>query len=216
MKILALEFSSERRSAAVVEVDASGQIATLGAAFEMGGHRAIGLVESALANAKSEREEIEVLAVGLGPGSYTGIRGAIALAQGWELGRTVRLRGISSVECIAAQAQSAGMSGEVSVIVDAQRNEFYLATYELGPQTRRELNPLRLASFAEIEAAAKSSRVVGPDAAKWFPSAQSIYPDATTLGTLAAARTDFTPGGSLVPIYLRETAFKKAPPPRAI
>jgi len=45
------------------------------------------LVERALAEAKVERGQIECVAVGLGPGSYTGIRGAIALAQGWQLAR---------------------------------------------------------------------------------------------------------------------------------
>src|SRR3954449_7815273 len=100
MKILAVEFSSERRSVAVVE---NGRV--LGEAFEMGGRVAIGLVERALAEAKVEREQIECIAVGIGPGSYTGIRGAISLAQGWQLARDIKLLSISSVECMAAQAQ---------------------------------------------------------------------------------------------------------------
>ncbi|MGZ5566967.1 MAG: tRNA threonylcarbamoyladenosine biosynthesis protein TsaB, partial [Limisphaerales bacterium] len=80
MKILAVEFSSERRSVAVVE---NGRV--LGEAFEMGGRAAIALVERALATSNVDREQIECIAVGTGPGSYTGIRGAISLAQGWQL-----------------------------------------------------------------------------------------------------------------------------------
>ena len=43
------------------------------------------MIEEALREAGLEREQIEVLAVGLGPGSYTGIRVALSLAQGWQL-----------------------------------------------------------------------------------------------------------------------------------
>ena len=52
------------------------------------------MIESALAEAKIEREQIEVIAVGLGPGSYTGIRAAISVAQGWQLARGVKLLGV--------------------------------------------------------------------------------------------------------------------------
>src|SRR5277367_3825017 len=102
MKILAVEFSSTERSVAVVQcagADASGPL-VLGRASETNDHRALALVEEALKQAGCEREEIETIAVGLGPGSYTGIRGAIAFAQGWHLGRGVQLIGISSVECL--------------------------------------------------------------------------------------------------------------------
>ncbi len=121
----------------------------LGRAEETSGHRALGLVEEALRRAHCEREEIEAIAVGLGPGSYTGIRGAIALAQGWQLGRGINLLGLGSVESLAARAAQEKMSGPVNIIIDAQRSEFYLARYEIGPASWRELEGLRLASFAE-------------------------------------------------------------------
>jgi len=65
-----------------------------------------------------------VLAVGLGPGSYTGIRVALSIAQGWQLAGGVKLLGLSSVECVAAQAQAEKISGRVNVLIDAQRNDF--------------------------------------------------------------------------------------------
>ena len=85
----------------------------LGEAVETGGRstNALGLVEDALRQAQLDRAQIECLAVGLGPGSYNGIRLAIALAQGWQLARPVKLLGISSAECLAAQAQAEGISG---------------------------------------------------------------------------------------------------------
>ena len=48
------------------------------------GH-AFGLVEDALRQAQLDRAQIECLAIGLGPGSYNGMRLAIAVAQGWQL-----------------------------------------------------------------------------------------------------------------------------------
>jgi hypothetical protein len=74
---------------------------------------------------------------------------------------------------------------------------------------------LRLAPLAEIQALAGAGQaLLGPDIARWFGSGKDLYPAAVMLGRLACARRDFVPGETLEPIYLRETAFKKAPPPR--
>jgi tRNA threonylcarbamoyladenosine biosynthesis protein TsaB len=212
MKILAVEFSSESRSVAVLEGGA-----LLGHAAENGGRRVIGLVEAALQEAGCEREEVETIAVGLGPGSYNGIRAAIAFAQGWQLGRGVNLIGISSVECLAARAEMEKIFGLVNIVVDAQRNEFYLARFEIGAGVRRAVEPLRLAALAEIEKRdAAAEKIIGPDITPWFPRAVNLYPDAAVLGSLATGRGDFVSGDKLEPIYLRETAFKKAPPLRIL
>src|SRR5206468_746207 len=128
MKILALEFSSERRSVAIVD---DGRVC--GRASEPGAHRgqALRLVETALREAGLEREQVDCLAVGLGPGSYTGIRSAIALAQGWQLALGTRTLGVSSVEVLAAAAHLEKIRGRVNIVIDAQRNEYYLAGYEI-------------------------------------------------------------------------------------
>jgi tRNA threonylcarbamoyl adenosine modification protein YeaZ len=217
MKILAVEFSSAQRSVAVVQTGGDANHVLLGRAVESGGRRSLGLVEEALRQARCEREEIETLAIGLGPGSYTGIRGAIALAQGWQLGRGVNVIGLSSVECLAAGAEQEKIFGPVNIVIDAQRNEFYLARYEIAQGAWREVEGLRLASFAEIEELARrGEQVLGPGVVQWFPSARNLYPDAAILGRLASDRQDFVPAEKLEPIYLRETAFKKAPPSRAL
>ncbi len=189
----------------------------LGRAVESGQHRALGLVEDALRQAHCEREEIAAVAVGLGPGSYTGIRGAIALAQGWQLGRGVHVLGLSSVECLAAGAEREKIFGPVNIIIDAQREEFYLARYEISPGVWREREALRLASMAEVEQLVRGGEpLLGPGVTQWFQSARNLYPDAAILGRLASGRRDFVPGEKLEPIYLRETAFKKAPPSRIV
>lgn len=219
MKILAVEFSSEERSVAIVEKLPGEQSRLRGSALEKGGRsaHAFALIEQALQQAKTEREEIDCVVVGLGPGSYTGIRAAIALAQGWQLAREIKLVGISSVECLAAQAFANGTRGHVNFIVDAQRNEFYLATYEMNESGFNEIEPLRLAPFAEVEKRiAEQQFVFGPDAKRMFPGAQDLYPHAAMLGQLACEKTAFVSGETLEPIYLREVSFVKAPPSRVI
>jgi tRNA threonylcarbamoyladenosine biosynthesis protein TsaB len=217
MKILAVEFSSKARNVAVLQCGDGSSPALLGRAAESSVRRPLGLTSDALHAARCEREDIEAIAIGLGPGSYTGIRGAIALAQGWQLGRGVQLLGVSSVECLAAQAAEEKIFGPVNIVIDAQRNEFYLARYEIGPGRWNRAEALRLAPFAEIEQLHRAGqRIIGPDASQWFATAQEIYPDAAILGRLACGRRDFVPGEKLEPIYLREVSYTKAPPARAI
>ena len=219
MKILAVEFSSELRSVALVEKLPDGTSRVRGSALEKGGRNAhaFDLVELALQEAKMEREEIDCIAVGIGPGSYTGIRAAIALAQDGHLGHELKLVGISSVECLAAQTFADGIRGRASFIVDAQRNEFYLATYEMGENGFSEIEPLHLATFVEVEKRiAENQLVFGPDVKRLFAKAQDLYPNGEMLGQLASQETDFVSGEKLEPIYLREVSFVKAPPPRVI
>lgn len=210
MKILALEFSSPQRSVAVLWRDEFHEsVSGAAAPFTM--------IDDALREAKLEREQVECIVVGLGPGSYTGIRAAISIVQGWQLARGIKLLGISSAQCIAAQAQMGGLIGRVNVIVDAQREEFYLAAYELTINGAREIEPLRIVTAAEVRGRADGGEtLIGPEVSRWFPSGKAVFPRAAMLGRLALNRTDFVPGEKLVPIYLRETKFVKAPPPRVI
>ncbi|MGO8928624.1 MAG: tRNA (adenosine(37)-N6)-threonylcarbamoyltransferase complex dimerization subunit type 1 TsaB [Limisphaerales bacterium] len=219
MKILALEFSSPQRSVAVVQERTDARPMALGEAIETGARstNALGLVEDALRQAQLDRAQIECLVIGLGPGSYNGIRLAIALAQGWQLARPVKLLGISSAECLAAEAQTEGVFGRVHVVIDAQRGEFYLAGYDLSVETSREIEPLRLATLPDVQACRQAGGIiVGPEVTNWFPGSRVLFPRAATLGRLARGRTGFVPGEQLEPIYLRATQFVKAPPPRIV
>jgi tRNA threonylcarbamoyladenosine biosynthesis protein TsaB len=214
MTILALEFSSPQRSVAVLR---TGGGAVAAEVIEAGGHgtNTFGMIEHALAEAKIEREQIDATAVGLGPGSYTGIRTAISLAQGWQLARGVKLLGVSSADAIAAQARAEKILGRVNVVIDAQRNEFYLATYEITPDSWREITPLKILPLSEVRSrATEGGMFIGPEVTKWFPNGRIIFPSAGMLAGLAERRSNFLPGEKLVPIYLRETNFVKAPPSR--
>ncbi len=216
MKILALDFSSPQRSVAVLS---SGTAPACEVMDSAPGRtmKPFALIESALREAQLEREAIECIAVGLGPGSYAGIRVAISLAQGWQLATGVKLLGISSAEVIAAQAVVAGVRGKFNVVIDAQRGEFYFAGYEAGNGIALEIAPLRLATANEVEERVRAGELlIGPEATKWFPAGQVFSPGAATLSRLARGRTDYQAGENLTPIYLRETTFIKAPPTRLL
>ena len=209
MTILALEFSSARRSAAL----ARGGKLLAEAAEQTGGRGtdAFGLIEKVLAGGSVLREEIEVIAVGLGPGSYTGVRAAIAVAQGWQLARGTRLLGLGSVDSLAAQAQAENVFGRVHIALDAQRGEFYLSVWEISKNERTEISALKIVSAAEIAARQAAGEIcAGPEMNR------ALFPSAARLATLAAGRTDFVAGGRLEPIYLRETSFVKAPAARPV
>ncbi len=220
MKMLALEFSSPQRSVAVLNADRRGSVVATSEVVEAApGNemKPLGMIEAALQQIGLEREQIECLAVGLGPGSYNGIRVAIALAQGWQLASGVKLLGVSSADCVAAQAAADGVTGKLSVVIDAQRAEFYLARYELGVEGWREVIPLRLTTQDEVSESMRAGQaLIGPEVTRWFANGRVVLPRAEMLGRLALVRTDFVSGEKLEPLYLRQANFVKAPPPRAL
>jgi tRNA threonylcarbamoyl adenosine modification protein YeaZ len=218
MKILAIDFSSPQRSVAVLEAVPAAAGLRWSEVVETGAPQtsAFGMIDRALEETGFGRETIDCLAVGIGPGSYTGIRASIALAQGWELMGGTKLLAISSVETIATEAADSGLVGPAAVLVDAQRNEFYMARYEMGAGAAREIEPLRLVTLPEAQTAAAKTQVIGPEVTRWFPDGRLVFPRAATLARLAMNRSDFLPGESIQPIYLRETKFVKAPPPRVL
>ncbi len=174
---------------------------------------AMAMIEEILRQAAWDHEAIECIAVGLGPGSYTGIRSAIALAQGWALARDVRLLGISSVEVLAATARAEGLRGAIRFVIDAQRGDFYRADYDLDVAAARLTEPLAIVGRDEL-LRTSGGTIVGPEADEL--GGTRMFPDAAQLGLLADGQKNFVVGESLEPIYLRETNFVKAPPPRVL
>jgi tRNA threonylcarbamoyladenosine biosynthesis protein TsaB len=215
MKILALEFSANERSVALAETHAEGLIRVLSSVRESDfrGITGLSIIDRVLTEAKVAPGDVTRVAVGLGPGSYTGIRSAIAIAQGWQLGRNVEIVGISSVVCLAEQARALRLFGLVTIVIDAQREELYVARYRVEEVGVAELDALRIAPPSKVST---PDLIIGPEATKHFPGGRDLVPSAETLARLAARATNFTPGELLEPIYLRPAAFVKAPAPRQI
>jgi tRNA threonylcarbamoyl adenosine modification protein YeaZ len=201
MKILALDFSTLRRSAAIVdengnEISSSTQQAQrAGSPFPLISET-LGVISPA---------EIDAIAIGLGPGSYTGIRSSLAIAQGWNLARSIPAAGVSSAEAIAFAAVEKGLRGEVEVVIDAQRNELYSAIYNLTSETFSLIRPLKILAQPETK------KLIGPEANRWSEEGIIIEPGAVAIGKLAARAKKFGPPETLEAIYLREPSFVKAP-----
>jgi len=120
------------------------------------------------------------------------------------------VQGVDSLEALARGEQAGGRRGEVTLAVDAQRGEFYLARFELADGGIRNVEPTRLAKRKEYESLLTAGRpVIGPGLGDTFPTAEHV-------GCLAAGRCDFVEASQLEPVYLRQVDFVKAPPQREI
>jgi tRNA threonylcarbamoyl adenosine modification protein YeaZ len=137
----------------------------------------------------------EQIIVGLGPGSYAGVRIAIATALGLRSASKAKLVGIPSICALDVEAS------DYCVIGDARRQSFFFARVENGQLAEGPV----LDSPAELEAKIQKLTlpVYASERLPQFPVAKLAYPSA---GRLAEVARLYTGGidGILEPIYLRE------------
>jgi tRNA threonylcarbamoyl adenosine modification protein YeaZ len=89
------------------------------------------LVEAVLADAGIVRQDLTAIAVGVGPGPFTGLRVGLVTAR--TLGHVLELPvyGVCTLDVLAAEAVGTGtVSGDFLVATDARRKEVYLASYD--------------------------------------------------------------------------------------
>ncbi|MDR0882102.1 MAG: tRNA (adenosine(37)-N6)-threonylcarbamoyltransferase complex dimerization subunit type 1 TsaB [Candidatus Adiutrix sp.] len=78
--------------------------------------------------------DLNLLAVGRGPGSFTGLRTGLALAKGLALGAGLPVAGLSSLEVVAAPAiWGESPAGLVAPVIDARHRQIFTALYEAAP-----------------------------------------------------------------------------------
>ncbi len=87
------------------------------------------LVRSALDEARIEPVELDEVAFGAGPGSFTGLRIACGIAQGIAYGARVPVRAVSSLMAVAQACRAASGCDAVIAAIDARMNEVYWAAY---------------------------------------------------------------------------------------
>jgi tRNA threonylcarbamoyl adenosine modification protein YeaZ len=121
-KTLAIDTSTSRTSVAIIDGDI-----ILFSGFRDGatahGPSLPALVQEALALG-----DVDEVVVGMGPGPFTGLRVGIAFAQSFALARDIPVRGVCSLDAIAAQINEK----DFIVTVDARRKEVYWARYKDG------------------------------------------------------------------------------------
>lgn len=115
-------------------------------------------IDALLAEQGVARGELACIVVGRGPGSFTGVRIAMATAKGVASALGVGLVGVSSLDAVAWNAQAAGVRGPLAVVADAMRKEVYPVRYQLTGEGVWRLGPDRVvkaeAAAAELAACA--------------------------------------------------------------
>ncbi|ULU27165.1 tRNA (adenosine(37)-N6)-threonylcarbamoyltransferase complex dimerization subunit type 1 TsaB [Dyella terrae] len=125
MKLLAIETSTEACSVALIrgdEVIARSEIAPRRHA-----ELVLPMADALLAEAGLGRHALDVIAVGRGPGAFTGVRLGISLAQGMALALDVPVVTVSSLAALALEAPED--DADILAVIDARMGEIYAASY---------------------------------------------------------------------------------------
>ena len=129
MLTLALDTANDRIAVALA---GEGKAIVRSEAISRGhAERLFPLIDEVLAAAQIEIDCVTRIAVNVGPGSFTGIRIAVAAARGLGLALGIPVVGIDSLQLIAASLEEPA-DGPVLSAVDARRGEVYAALY--GPK----------------------------------------------------------------------------------
>ncbi|UYL00739.1 tRNA (adenosine(37)-N6)-threonylcarbamoyltransferase complex dimerization subunit type 1 TsaB [Pantoea ananatis] len=132
VRILALDTATEACSAALLngqQIDARFEIAPRDHT-----QRILPLVAELLQSQQLELTELDALAFGRGPGSFTGVRIGIGIAQGLALGAALPMAGISTLATLAQGAWRLQGATRVLTAIDARMGEVYWAEYQRDEQ----------------------------------------------------------------------------------
>lgn len=195
MKVLAIDTSTDVR----VAVGRDGDVVARAVIEQARQHveQLMPLVARALTEAQLSVGDLDLIAVGLGPGPFTGLRVGIVTAQLLASVNRIPLRGVCSLDIVAVHA-AGQFAGEFVVASDARRKELYWARYSSagvrldGPQVSApDLVP--------------DLPVVGPGA-QVYPQVHRgrdpLGPESVEVGVLAARPDAFADAGT-EPLYLR-------------
>jgi tRNA threonylcarbamoyladenosine biosynthesis protein TsaB len=157
--------------------------------------------------------DIDRLAVGVGPGSFTGLRIGLATARSLAQARGLPLAGVSSLAALAAPVNAE----RVAAVIDARRGEVFAALWEARRQT---LAPVAVPP-AELAALLPDCTVAVGDGAIRFrdeleAAGATVPPEDSQLHRMSAAWIcrlgDWTESAPVLPSYLREPDAKPKPP----
>ena len=231
MKLLAIDCSTERMSVALAQGDR--RWTHEGAGGAQASATLIPAIMGLLDEAQLTLKELDAIAFGRGPGAFTGLRTACAVAQGLALGAKLRLLPIDSLLMLAHAALRSNPSllegmqrsnpqfFRVLSVLDARMGQVYVAAYQHGPDGWR---CLQAPSLSQPEALVLPAD--WQEQGFWLASnAHAIYPEAFAstlsqggvafeawpqamamldLATLAYARGESVSPAEALPLYVRD------------
>ena len=161
------------------------------------------MLEALLRSAGAGWRDLDAIAVGIGPGNFTGVRLSVAAARGVGLARRIPLHGVSRLEAAAF-----GLPRPCLVALDARMGRVYLQRFgqpESAPQiAMADAIPANLVQGAACAAGDAAERV-----APGLPVRAPTLPLAHAMARIAGARP--APAGRPAPLYLLPA---DAAPPR--
>jgi len=220
MKLLAIDCSTERMSVALAQGERRWTHEGGGGA--QASATLIPAIMGLLDEAQLSLKELDAIAFGQGPGAFTGLRTACAVAQGLALGAKLRLLPIDSLLMLAHAALSSNpQSSRVLSVLDARMGQVYAAAYEHGPEGWRCLQAPFLSQPETLVlpsgwqeqgfVLASNAHAIYPDA---FASnlsqggvAIEAWPQAEVmldLAALAYARGESVSPAEALPLYVRD------------
>ena len=169
-------------------------------------------VADALLACQLKPNDIRAVAVSIGPGSFTGLRVGLTFAKTFAWLNDAKLVAVDTLRAIAQQVPHE--TEFVTAIVDAQRSEFFAATYRWNSEIslRCAIDDVRLATIDDLP---REYPVVGPPCSKLVVAApdrfqvldESLWqPHAVCVGRIGLhmiARQEFSDPDTLEPIYIR-------------
>jgi tRNA threonylcarbamoyladenosine biosynthesis protein TsaB len=176
------------------------------------------LIEQLCDAAQVTLAEVDAVAVGVGPGLFTGLRVGLATARAMASALGVPMIGVSSLDVVAHPARFADRT--VVAVTDARRGELFWAFYRPGLDRSVRLTEPRVGSPAELAAEIAGRpgpcllvgdgvarhradlEVAGADRAGAF-SARPSAADLVQLALAAAAAGELVPPSAIRPVYLR-------------
>lgn len=214
MRILAIETSTARSSVALQDGERTLASASLGVPRRHGEFVAPA-IRFCLDQAGIGLDRVNGIAVGTGPGLYTGLRVGIATAQTIAAARELPTVGVSGLDVLAFRARHTRRL--ICAAVDARRGEVFWALYRPSPGGVQRVGELRVTGIdaltAEVEGVGEPCLVVG-DAALTYREeldrvadvAAPTWPDAADLAELVHprfVREETVRPDQLRPLYLR-------------
>ncbi len=218
MNLLAIETATESCSVALIHGDEL--IARSEIAPRHHTELVLPMADELLAEAGISRLALDAIAVGRGPGAFTGVRLAVSLAQGMALALDLPVITISSLAALALEAPEEE-GAAILAVIDARMGEIYAASYRRDGQGGLiELDAERIATADTLQLPAASAwQVVGSGWATYAPvlsqrltgtlhSADGLrYPQAAHVAELAIV--EFKAGRGQIPelalpVYLRD------------